>query len=67
MGLFDKIKEVFTKSSLESIQDLEKDLQKLQGKAIFSDVVAIIGTGGRLKGLPLIYSAKDENKLKILV
>ena len=42
MGLFDKIKEVFAKSSLESIQDLEKDLQKLQGKAIFSDVVAII-------------------------
>ena len=67
MGIFEKIKDLFAKSSLESIQDLEKEIQMLHGKAIFSDSVALIGIGGRLKGLPLIYSAKQEKEFKILV
>lgn len=67
MGIFDKIKDLFAKSSLESIQDLEKEIKLLQGKAIFSEIAAIVGIGGRLKGLPLIYSAKQEDKFKILV
>lgn len=67
MGIFEKLKDIFAKSSLESIQDLEKEIKLLHGKAMFSDIVAIIGTGGRLKGLPLIYSAKKEDEFKILV
>jgi len=67
MGIFDKIKDLFAKSSLESIQDLEKEIKLLRGKAIFSEIAAIIGIGGRLKGLPLIYSAKQESEFKILV
>jgi len=67
MGIFDKIKDIFAKSSLESLQDLEKKIQVLHGKAIFSEVVALIGIGGRLKGLPLVYSVKEEKEFKALV
>lgn len=67
MGIFEKLKDIFAKSSLESIQDLEKEIKLLHGRAMFSDIVAIIGIGGRLKGLPLIYSAKQEVEFKILV
>ena len=67
MGILDKIKDVFGKTTIESIQDYEKEIQKLHGKALFSDMIAIIGTGGRLKGLPLIFSVKEEKEFKILV
>ena len=60
------LKDLFGKKEIESIQDYEKEIQKLQGSAYFSEVVAIVGTGGRLKGLPLIYSARDEKQFKIL-
>jgi hypothetical protein len=67
MGILDKIKDVFGKSVIDSIQDYEIEIQKLHGKALFSDIVAIIGIGGRLKGLPLVYSVKEENNFKVLV
>jgi hypothetical protein len=67
MGLFEKIKDVFSKTSFESIQDFEKEIQELRRHTMFSEIVAIIGTGGRLKGLPLIYSANQEDKFKKLV
>ena len=67
MGILDKIKDVFGKSAIESIQDYEEEIKKLHGKALFSDIVAIIGIGGRLKGLPLIYSVKIEEDFKIIV
>ena len=67
MGIFDKIKDVFSSSSIESIQDYEKTIQKLHSMAMFSEIVAIIGTGGRLKGLPLIYSANNEDIFKKMV
>jgi hypothetical protein len=35
--------------------------------AMFSEIVAIIGTGGRLKGLPLIYSVNQEDIFKKMV
>jgi hypothetical protein len=34
---------------------------------MFSEAVSIIGTGGRLKGLPLIYSVNKEDDFKKIV
>lgn len=67
MGIFEKIKDMFAKTTFESLQDLEKEIKLLHGKAIFSDIVSLIGVGGRLKGLPLIYSVKEESEFKMIV
>lgn len=64
IGILDKIKDLFGSVSIESIQDYEKELQKLHSNAMFSEGVGIIGTGGRLKGLPLIYSVNNEEDFK---
>ena len=67
MGILDNITDFFSSSSLESIQEYEKNIQKLHSMAMFSEIVAIIGTGGRLKGLPLIYSVNQEENFKKVV
>lgn len=67
MGILENIKDVFSTISLESIQNFEKDIQKLHSMAMFSEVVAIIGTSGRLKGLPLVYSVNQEENFKNLI
>ncbi|MBD3196446.1 MAG: hypothetical protein GF317_15410 [Candidatus Lokiarchaeota archaeon] len=64
MEMFTKIRDFFSKS-MESIKELEKELSILQSK-FSSGFVSIIGYGGRLKGLPLIYEKKNEKEIKRL-
>ncbi len=63
MGLFSRLKEFFSGKSIESIREFENELKKLQKKSD-SEVIALIGTGGRLKGLPLVYVSNEETDLK---
>lgn len=59
MGIFSKLKEIFTKKPMESLQGFEEEIGKLQKKSN-ADIIALIGTQGRLKGLPLIYASNDD-------
>ncbi len=61
--MWSKIKEALGVKPLESLKDFESELIKLQEKSN-CDFTALIGTGGRFKGLPLIYAAKNEDLLK---
>ena len=51
------------KETEESFKQIEEELSKMQ-KKMNSEMIVIFGTGGRLKGLPLIYVAIDETELK---
>ena len=66
MGIISKLKEFFEKKPIEfeSLKELEKELVVLK-KNTNSMIIALIGIGGRLKGLPLVYDASDENVLKL--
>lgn len=63
MGLFSRLKDFFSGKSIESLQEFEVELKKLQ-KKVNSEVIALIGTQGRLKGLPLVYTSIEEGNLK---
>ena len=63
MGILTKFRELFEKKPIETLRQLE--LAKIQLKNRY-EIIALIGTGGRLKGLPLVYATEDENSLKIL-
>ncbi len=63
MGLFSKLKEAFSKKSLESLTEFESEMEKLKNK-LGAQIISIIGIGGRLKGLPLIFAASNEDLLK---
>jgi len=65
MGLFSKLKDFFSGKSLESLKEYEPEIQKLQKKSN-SEIIALIGTHGRLKGLPIIYAATDESDIRRL-
>ena len=65
MGLFSKLKDLFSGKSLESLKEYEPEIQKLQKKSN-SEIIALIGTHGRLKGLPIIYAATDESDIRRL-
>ena len=65
MGLFSKLKDLFSGKSLESLKEYEPEIQKLQKKSN-SEIIALIGTHGRLKGLPIIYAAPDESDIRRL-
>jgi hypothetical protein len=68
MGILTKVKELFEKTEkkpIETLRQLEEELAKILIKNKF-EMIALIGTGGRLKGLPLVYAADDEGSLKIL-
>ncbi|MHA1293957.1 MAG: hypothetical protein ACTSQJ_14980 [Promethearchaeota archaeon] len=60
MGILSKL---FNKKIEENFQQIELDLKKLKKKTN-AEIIAIIGTGGRLKGLPLIFVSDDETELK---
>jgi len=66
MGIISKLKELFEKKTIEfeSLKEVEKELAILK-KNTNSMIIALIGIGGRLKGLPLVYDANDENILKL--
>ncbi|TXT64569.1 MAG: hypothetical protein BAJALOKI3v1_190009 [Promethearchaeota archaeon] len=63
MEIFSKIKNIFGKTSIESLKELETEIINLQDK-LNNGWVTIFGYGGRLKGLPLIYKVEDEKKIK---
>ncbi|TXT61098.1 MAG: hypothetical protein BAJALOKI2v1_50066 [Promethearchaeota archaeon] len=65
MGLLSKLKEFLVGKDIETIVEFEAELGKLITDYGLSNA-AIIGIGGRLKGLPLIYSSEDEGMLKNL-
>ena len=59
-GFFSRLK---TKSSIDTLEEFEVELKKMSEK-INAEILALIGIGGRLKGLPLVYFAKEEEDLK---
>ena len=63
MGLFSKLIDFFSGKSIESLQEFEIELKKLQ-KKVNSEIIALIGTQGRLKGLPLVYTSIEEVNLR---
>ncbi|MBD3214762.1 MAG: hypothetical protein GF311_19280 [Candidatus Lokiarchaeota archaeon] len=63
MEIFSKIKNIFGKTSIESLKELETEIINLQDR-FHNGWVIIFGYGGRLKGLPLIFKAEDEKKIK---
>jgi hypothetical protein len=63
MGLFSRLKDFFSGKSIESLQEFEVELKKLQ-KKVNSEIIALIGTQGRLKGLPLVYTSIEEGSLR---
>ncbi|NVM54577.1 MAG: hypothetical protein HWN66_12810 [Candidatus Helarchaeota archaeon] len=63
MGIFSRLKEFFSGKSIEFLTEFEPEIKKLQKKSN-SEIIALIGTHGRLKGLPLIYAATDESEIR---
>ena len=61
MGILSKL--FGKKEAEESFKQLEEDMIKL-AKKTDAEMIGIIGTGGRLKGLPLVYVTEDEKALK---
>ncbi len=63
MGVFSRLKDLFSKKSIDSLKEVEQELNKLQKKSN-SEIIALLGIHGRLKGLPLIYISKNEVDLR---
>ena len=63
LGLLSKLKEIFSRKSLESFKEIEAEFEKLKKKSS-SEIIALIGISGKPKGLPLVYIADDEKMLK---
>ena len=63
IGILSKLKDAFSSKSIDSLKEIEIELSKLQ-KKINAEMIALIGIGGRIKGLPLIYVTNDEDQLK---
>jgi hypothetical protein len=63
MEFFNKIKEYFEETPIESIKELESELIELQEK-FKSGFVSIIGFSGRMKGLPLVYQADNKKRIQ---
>ncbi|MBD3227824.1 MAG: hypothetical protein GF329_06515 [Candidatus Lokiarchaeota archaeon] len=64
MGLWSKLKEIFAGKSVETFQGLEEDLKKLFRKCNLR-LVALVGTTSKIKGLPLIYAAENEDEIRV--
>jgi len=62
MEIFNKFKNYFS-TSIENLKELESELLELQ-EQFKSGFIAVIGFGGRVKGLPLIYQAKNKEEVK---
>lgn len=63
MGILSKL--FSKKEAEESFKQIETELEQLKKKT-GAEMIALIGTGGRLKGLPLIYVSDEEQELKKL-
>jgi hypothetical protein len=64
MGIFSKVREIFEKKPIESFKQFEEELSKLKDKNRY-EIISLIGIGGRVKGLPLIYATDDDTSLKV--
>jgi len=60
LGILSKF---FGKKPAETIRELELEIEKLKIKSN-SELISLVGTDGKLRGLPLIYSANNEAILK---
>lgn len=60
MGFLSKI---FGQKEEKGIQEIELEMEKLKKKTN-AEMIVIFGIGGRLKGLPLIYTSDDNNDVK---
>jgi hypothetical protein len=60
MGILTKLKEAVSGKPAESLKEFELELYRIKQKCK-SKIVALMGIGGRLKGLPLIYTSDDDN------
>lgn len=60
MGILSRL---FGKKTYDSVKEFDEELTKFQQKNA-SEMMALVGTGGRLKGLPLVYSTENETDLK---
>jgi predicted regulator of Ras-like GTPase activity (Roadblock/LC7/MglB family) len=65
MGLLSRLRETLLGKDIETAVEFEKELEELVTDYGLSHV-SIIGIGGRLKGLPLIYSSENEKMIKNL-
>ncbi|MHA1300222.1 MAG: hypothetical protein ACTSO9_12445 [Candidatus Helarchaeota archaeon] len=63
MGIWSRLKEFFSKKSLETFKEIEIEFQKLQKKCN-SEIIAIIGTSGKPKGLPLVFVSDEKIDLR---
>lgn len=63
MGLLSKLREIFSRKSLDSFKEIESEFVKLKKKSN-SEIIALIGISGKPKGLPLVYVSEDEKVLK---
>jgi len=64
MGILSKVKEVIVGKPAESLKEFELELYRIKQKCK-SKIVALVGIGGRLKGLPLIYTSDDDKILNL--
>ncbi len=58
-----KLSKLLKHVKIETLQEFEGELKRLRF-ITSSQIIALIGIGGRFKGLPLIYVADDELQLK---
>jgi len=63
IGILSKLKDTFSTKTIESLKEYEIEISKFQ-KKLNAEMIALIGIGGRIKGLPLIFATSDENELK---
>ena len=61
MGRFSNL---FKHVRFDTLNEFEIELLKIQ-QTTNSKIIALIGIGGRFKGLPLLYATDDEKELKI--
>ncbi|MHA1263952.1 MAG: hypothetical protein ACTSRS_01855 [Candidatus Helarchaeota archaeon] len=63
MGILSKIKDLFSRKSIETVKEFEVEFHKLLKKTD-SEVIALMGTKGKIKGLPLIYASQEGVKFR---
>ncbi len=64
MGILAKVRETIKGKPAESLKEFELELYRIKQKCN-SKIVALVGIGGRLKGLPLIYTSDDDKILNL--
>ena len=63
MGILPQLFDTIKKTSLDSLNNFESDLYKLQDE-LESELIAVMGFSGEFNGLPLISSTDEEMIVK---